>query len=231
LVKRPRPRRTSSRFEETLPRKCRAPPLMRCSFVQFKSGSHKQPKSICTHVRFRQNGSPTNRLLAFKSTSRTIHLALQSTSQTLQEHTLKQGDRLRFGTCIGTCIKLLQRGMTGTNDPCGPRCTDGPLGRDHGLELSAELPAQPAAVPGDSVLRSTGRVMFLRLERRRSLPILAPREETHKASSTARPRLCLQPGLHTPQGTPLGNHTEQQRPTSAEGTGAPPKPPETQKRG
>jgi hypothetical protein len=72
---------------------------MRCSFVQSESGSHKQHKSKCTQVRFRHNGSPTNKRPAFKSTSQTIH-----------EHSHKNGERhLRHPRHAGLSSPPLQR--------------------------------------------------------------------------------------------------------------------------
>ena len=113
-----------------------------------------------------------------------------------------------------------------------PRHTDCPPGRDQGLECTcAGLRSPPIQwrPPAPAVLSDSGRVLFLRLERR-SQHFLAPREETHGASSNTEPRLCLQPVLHTKQRTPLGNHPEQRGPPAAEGNGSRPWPAETQKK-
>ena len=81
------------------------------------------------------------------------------------------------------------------------------------------------------VLTNSGRLLFLRLERQRSLPFFAPLDETHKAPSTNESRLGLQPLLHTKLGTPLGSHTELRGSPAAENNGPPPWPSEKQRAG
>ena len=54
--------------------------------------------------------------------------------------------------------------------------------------------------------------------------ILAPRADAHTVTSTPKPRLSLQPGLHTKGGFPLGTHTEQKGAQTTDGPGLNPRP-------